>query len=915
MPTSVTWNGSSYSIPQTGEFNWQSLTDFLVALGNSAQATTFQKIAVRVATTSPVVVSSANDCIVVSNLTVAGAVAVTLPPGVDKQIFFIVDGKGDAAINNVTITPDGSEQINGAASYVLNVNRGGIGIIYKSGQGWTVFAEFGNATGSSSYISRSKIEAGTPAHVIINDGSGFLSSEAQLASTRGGTGVSNAGTLTYGTNNITLTTAGVTALTLPLTGTLATLDGAETLTNKKLTTPTIIGGSVDVDSAGALTVGASVGANTITIGGATSSTIIPGNLTIQGTTTTVDTQTLDVKDPNILVNDGGNDATSEGAGITVDRTGTKGSIIYKDASASKFAVGALGAEADVVTTTATQTLSNKTLDSTLTISASAVSTPNGVNFDSNTLVIDAANNRVGIGTATPANKLDVSGDFGCNTANVNSIVGNISSLSVSPLGTSATTMTVANNVTISGEQKNVSIGANGASGSETIISLGSSTSGALNRVTFNGSQAVKLPVGNNTTDRPALPANGMIRYNSTENVYEGYSTAAGGWSAIGGGSSVDRIYKPTHNFTVGDVLYFDGTNYLEAQANAANTAEVVGIVSRVIDVDNFELTLSGEVTGILSPASLTPGTVYFLSDATAGLLTSAEPTTIGFVSLPLAVAITSTSLYFAPKRGSIVGSANARTQITLANNATTTVQNVSVYDAGELAGWVSLVNSTAANSLRFYVQAPFAKKGNTASPDYFISPSYVGDTPPSGFSMSITAAGLIQITMPTWTGYQSAVINYALNAPAVGTNFPLAIDGSQITGGTVGASYLPSATGTTQGAVKFAEGTYTPTLTATGWSFSTVGATYYRIGDKVTVWGYAETSGTRTGSLTISLPITPSTFASGVIARQQASGSLIADSTSHGLVGTGSGTTVEQSGGATLPTGPTGLRYYFSYRI
>ena len=44
---------------------------------------------------------------------------------------------------------------------------------------------------------------------------------------------------------------------------------------------------------------------------------------------------------------------------------------------------------------------------TLTITGTAVTTPNGLNFDSNTLVVDAANNRVGIGTATPSHILHV----------------------------------------------------------------------------------------------------------------------------------------------------------------------------------------------------------------------------------------------------------------------------------------------------------------------------------------------------------------------------------------------------------------------------------------------------------------------------------------------------------------------------
>ena len=869
MALSRTWNGVSYSIPETGEFNWQSLTGFLTALADYAQATTSQRIAVNVVTASTITVSSPNDCIVVSNPSASSPVAVTLPPGLTKQIFFIVDGKGTAATHNITITPDGSELINGASTYVLNVNRAGIGLIYN-GTGWTVFGEFGNFTGSSGTIQRSKLAAGTANHVIINDGTGLLSSEAQLASTRGGTGASNVGSLTYGASNIILTTTGATSVTLPLSGTLSTLLGTETLENKTLKSPLITSGSIDVPAAGALAIGATVGANNITIGGPTSGVVIPGDLTIQGTTTTVDTTNLDVKDKNITVNKNGLDATSEGAGLTIDRTGTKGSLIYKDASASKFALGALGAEADIVDVSSTQTLTNKTLSGgtisssavgassltvsgtsnlnggttlgdasgdSLTINSSAVSTPNGLNFDSNTLVIDAANNRVGVGVASPTVPLEVSGAaiVGSLTTS-SSIAASTDTLDLKPSGTVNSSTFIANNVTASGSVKGVTIATGAASGSTTNVIMGSSVAGAINNYKFEGKQAVQLPAGNNSSERPASPADGMIRYNSTDNTYEGYSTANGGWAAIGGGGAKSTVTQAAHGFVVGDIIYLSGSTYTDALANAATTAEVVGICSKVIGVNSFELTLSGLVTGVTSPASLTPGAVYFLSDATPALMTVTEPTVIGSVSVPLGVAVTSTSIYFAPKRGMVVGGANARTQINLANNTPSQlVQNVSAYEAGELAGWVLITNSTPANSKRFYVQAPFAKYGGSA--DYYISPSYVGDTPPAGFTMTVTAGGLIQVTMPNVSGYASAVINFALNAPAVGTNFPLSVDGTSITGGLIPAANLPLANATTRGAISiFEENTWTASTVNTANLSGTGSATnlsYTRIGNTI----------------------------------------------------------------------------------
>ena len=64
---------------------------------------------------------------------------------------------------------------------------------------------------------------GTPTEALLKDASITAAWTGQLSGTRGGSGISNAGNFTWGANNITFTTSGSTSLTLPTSGTLATV--------------------------------------------------------------------------------------------------------------------------------------------------------------------------------------------------------------------------------------------------------------------------------------------------------------------------------------------------------------------------------------------------------------------------------------------------------------------------------------------------------------------------------------------------------------------------------------------------------------------------------------------------------------------------------------------------------------------
>ena len=69
----------------------------------------------------------------------------------------------------------------------------------------------------------------------------------------------------------------------------------------------------------------------------------------------------------------------------------------------------------------------------LTINSSAVSIPNGLNFDSNTFVIDATNNRVGVGTASPSQKIHVS-DSAATYLQLSNTSGTPSNIFIGALG-------------------------------------------------------------------------------------------------------------------------------------------------------------------------------------------------------------------------------------------------------------------------------------------------------------------------------------------------------------------------------------------------------------------------------------------------------------------------------------------------
>jgi hypothetical protein len=134
----------------------------------------------------------------------------------------------------------------------------------------------------------------------------------------------------------------------------------------------------------------------------------------------------------------------------------------------------------------------------------------------------------------------------------------------------------ANNVAITGGTitgatiNNTSIGA-------TTASTGAFTTfTASGTASFTSTGAVKVPVG--TTAQQPSPVTGMIRFNSTTSLYEGYGASA--WGALGGGATgggSDQVFNLNDQVVTTDYTIASTKNASSAGPITINTGVTVTV--------------------------------------------------------------------------------------------------------------------------------------------------------------------------------------------------------------------------------------------------------------------------------------------------------------------------------------------------
>ena len=458
-----------------------------------------------------------------------------------------------------------------------------------------------------------------------------------------------------------------TALTAPASGdTFAILDvdasGIEV--NKKITYANVLGKAPDGSaSAPAFSFssdtnsGISGGSDTLVLstGGtaaisvdSSQNVVLSANLTVSGTTTTIDTTTLTVKDKNIEIAKGnGNDAAVDGAGITIDSTDgdkTWNWVDSTDAWTSSENIDL--ASGKVLKVAGTQVLSATNFTGTSAVATAVTVADESSDTSCNVLFTTAATGNLAPKSGT---NLTFNSDTGALTATsfvgalTGNVTGNASGSSGSCTGNAATATALATARTIGGTSFD---GTANIAVALAATSTALATARDIGGVSFDGTANITLPGVNasgtqDTSGTAALATLFTVTANNStdETVYPLFADGATG--SQGAETDTGLTYNPSTGLLTStgfsgsgaSLTTLNASNLSSGTVNVARLGSGSSVTTKFLRGDNTWQTVSGtpEGTAILSTGE-SGASKYLREDGDGTCSWQAVPAAVGGAS-------------------------------------------------------------------------------------------------------------------------------------------------------------------------------------------------------------------------------------------------------------------------------------------
>jgi len=222
---------------------------------------------------------------------------------------------------------------------------------------------------------------------------------------------------------------------------------------------------------------------------------------------------------------------------------------------------------------------------------------------------------------------------------------------------------------------------------------------------------IYLDDGSNTTSGSP----GFRRY--TGSIWEDIAGSSGGGGGSGEVLSI-VVVQAAHGFSTGDAIYFDGSDWQKAKADAVSTLGTH--IANVTDSGNFGAVQAGKIT-VTGHGLGSVGEWLFVSDATAGLLSTTESD----LSNPLAQITDADTLFVHNFRASTLTQENVSIVYTDQSGGTSDTYGV-------LAGTIDGANTTFTVSQSKYISGSLTVYLNGQLQTQGSSEDWTETTPGSG---------------------------------------------------------------------------------------------------------------------------------------------------------------------------------------